>query len=88
MTQWLPELWYLEGTEHNEDVASALDGTDGARRVRSPVTYPVDVVEQWDGGRRAKEEIALWIPCVSLEEDDRCIRVRTWRDFVSMDRKK
>ena len=33
VTRWLPELRYLEGTEHDEDVAPTLDGTDGARRV-------------------------------------------------------
>jgi hypothetical protein len=33
VTRWLPELRYLEGTDHNEDVAPTLDGTDGARRV-------------------------------------------------------
>jgi hypothetical protein len=33
VTRRLPELRDLEGTEHDEDGAPALDGTDGARRV-------------------------------------------------------
>lgn len=59
VTRWLPGLRYLEGTDHKEDVAPALNGTDGARRVRSSVTHSVDVVEQRRGSRRAKEEIGL-----------------------------
>ena len=57
--RWLPELRYLEGTEHDEDDAPALDGTDGTRRVRSSVTHLVDVVKQRHGSRHAKGEIGL-----------------------------
>jgi len=58
-TRRLPNLGDLEGTEHNEDVAPALDCADGSRRVRSSIAHSVDVVEQRRRSRGAKEEIGL-----------------------------
>lgn len=45
VTRWLPELRHLEGTDHDEDDAAALDGADGTRRVRPSIAHSVDVVE-------------------------------------------
>jgi hypothetical protein len=55
----LPELGYLEGTEHDKDDASTLYGTDAACGVCASVAQSIDVVEQRCGGQGAKKEIGL-----------------------------